>query len=106
MRKAQAAAQASPHPLPGECPQTHAQPRLCSALCRLHSPGFNFQTDPPPSPQTRNMSLEKVTSSQGNLGSLIAERTDEAAANLRQGEEGGGELEPKEVEFELPINQF
>lgn len=48
------------------------------------------QTDSPssPSPQTRNTSLETVTSSPGNLRSFIAQRIDVAPANLQTREEG------------------
>lgn len=50
--------------------------------------------------------LENVTSSQGNLGSFIAEKADEVAANLWTRKRGEGELEQKEVECALSTNQF
>lgn len=94
IRKAEAAAQTSPHPLPRECSQIHALPRLCSVLQRLHTlPGFTLRQTLPLHHRLETCLLENVTSSQDNLGSFIAERTDEAAANLqprRSGRRGTG----------------
>lgn len=64
-----------------------AQTLLCLTQATLPRPQL-LRQPPHPSPQTRNMSLENVTSSQGNLGSFIAERPDGAAANLQT--RGGG----------------
>lgn len=94
IRKAEAAAQTSPHSLPRECPQIHALPRLCSVLNRLHTlPGLTLRQTLPLHHRLETCLLENVTSSQDNLGSFIAKRTDEAAANLqprRSGRRGTG----------------
>lgn len=57
----------------------------------IRFPSLNCSSRPSPFAKDQNVLLENVTSFQGNLGSFIAERTDETAANLsdmRGGEVG------------------
>lgn len=66
-----------------------AWPRLSSILGRTCFPGLNCSNRPSPSPQTTNGLLENVTSSQGNLGSFIAVRTQELPPALQTWKEKG-----------------